>query len=124
MNRREETYSALIGIVLAVCIGLIMLSCGGCAGKGFKIEIETKGPAAGQSKKVKMVTDYQIENGLSVKRNAETGEYEIELGSATTKDANTGVFMLLSQMLEMMRSFMIPGGVPLTPVPPAPDSVP
>ena len=83
-----------------IVFGLVpFVSISGCAafgGKGFRIEVETEGPGVHQSKSVKMRTDYQIENGLSVKRNAKTGEYEIELGSATTKDADAGVFMLLS----------------------------
>jgi len=129
MNRNffyPDSVIAFVIFAIAMFIILVLLSTG-CAGKGLKIEVETEGPGANQTKKVKIETDYQVENGFKLTRNTVTGDYEIDLGSATTKDADAGVFMLLSQMLEMMRSFMIPGGAPPAPpasVPPALDSVP
>ena len=109
-------------ILICACVAIIVLALAGCAGKGLRVEVATEGPGANQSKSVKILTDYQIENGFFLRRNTETGEYEIELGSATTKDADAGVFMLISQMLEMMRSFMVPGAVSIPPTPT--DSVP
>ncbi len=103
-------------LLIVLLFGLIMMACGGCAGgKGLRIEVDTEGPEANQTKHVKLETDYQIENGFELRRNIKTGDYEIILGSATTKDADSGVWILISQMLQMMQGYMIP---------PAPDSVP
>ncbi len=113
--------------MIILLVGLIMAACTGCAGKGLKIEVDTEGPGANQTKHVKIMTDYQIENGFELVRNTITGDYEISLGSATTKDADSGVWMLMSQMLQMLQGYMVPGGAlatPPAPIPPAPDSVP
>jgi hypothetical protein len=80
----------------------ILLLLTGCAGKGLKVELEVDG------KKVLVETDYQIENGFTMKRNIETGYYEIELGSATTKDADTNLMMMMFQMLLQTRGISLP----------------
>ncbi len=124
MSKREKRYTACASIMTILLVGLIMMACSGCAGgKGLRIEVDTEGPAADQSKSVKLETDYQIENGFELRRNTKTGDYEIILGSATTKDADSGVWMMMSQMLQMLQGYMIPAASP-PPIPPAPDSVP
>jgi hypothetical protein len=107
----------LLAVLMVILWVSLMFVLAGCAGKGLRLEVETEGGAT-QTKKVKLLTDYQIENGLHIKRNTETGDYEIELGSATTKDADPGLWMLMSQMLQMMQAVLMPG-VPII-APPAP----
>jgi len=94
--------------ILLILSAIYLTSLTGCGGKGLKIEVETSGIGDGAEKHVTLSTDYQIENGFTMKRNIKTGEYDIELGSATTKDAEMG-FMV--QMMQLLMSVIAPGGV-------------
>jgi len=86
----------LLALLLVVLYLAIMLLLGGCAGKGIKLDLTTP------DKTFSLKTDYQIENGLKIHRNMDTGEYDIELGSATTKDTEAGLYMLVAQMMNML----------------------
>jgi len=105
----------LLATLLVVFYLALMLLLGGCAGEGIRIDLTTP------DKTFTLKTDYQIENGLKIHRNIETGEYDVELGSATTKDTEAGLYMLIAQMMNMLgQAAGLPAQPAPVPVQPAP----
>jgi hypothetical protein len=122
MGTKVQRLGALIGIFAALLIASFMLA--GCAGKGLQVDVETSGEGPNAAKRVKLRTDYQIENGFKMTRNTITGDYEIDLGSATTKDADPGMWLFLNTMLNLMKTVLLPGVPIAAPAPAAPTPPP
>ena len=99
---QRTKFIMVLGVIAAWVA--IMLLIGGCtAGKGLRVDYVDQ-----DGKNVIVSTDYQIENGFTMERNAEG--YKIDLGSATTKENEAGLYMLIMQMMTMMREAYM--GVP------------
>ena len=89
---------------IAICVVLLfwmmIFMTAGCAGKGLKVDVQTSGEGANETKSVKLTTDYQIENGFKMERDGDG--YKIDLGSATTKDAEVGIMIELLRMVQTL----------------------